>query len=328
MTGALEHEVLAGVNYQDVELTSSRAFLRQGVLNAFNPVYGNGVPSMAELDAVRGTTESESEYWGFYAHDQISWNNWIANFGVRVDDVSNSNNGVSQDVDATTIAAGLLYAFDNGLSPYVSYAESFEPQLGVDNVTGAALKPEEGEQFELGVKYQPAGSRSYVTLAYFDITQSNLPNPQGLPNAPSQQEGEASITGFEIEGVTVVELPVGDLKLNASASWLDAEDPNGQPFSSIPEEQASIWGEFSPTAMQDLRLGVGVRYLGDNESGSITTDGYTVADMMVGYDFENWSAMLNVRNLFDEEYYATCLARGDCFPGEERTVNLRVARRF
>ena len=328
MTGALEHEVLAGVNYQDVELTSSRAFLRQGVLNAFNPVYGNGVPSMAELDAVRGTTESESEYWGFYAHDQVSWNNWIANFGVRVDDVSNSNNGVSQDVDATTIAAGLLYAFDNGLSPYVSYAESFEPQLGVDNVTGDALKPEEGEQFELGVKYQPAGSRSYVTLAYFDITQSNLPNPQGLPNAPSQQEGEASITGFEIEGVTVVELPVGDLKLNASASWLDAEDPNGQPFSSIPEEQASIWGEFSPTAMQDLRLGVGVRYLGDNESGSITTDGYTVADMMVGYDFENWSAMLNVRNLFDEEYYATCLARGDCFPGEERTVNLRVARRF
>lgn len=349
MTGAFEHEILVGVNYQDIELTSSRAFIRTnalagagGTINAFTPSYGADLTAIrAGLEAARGAeTLSESEYWGFYAHDQISWNNWIANFGVRVDDVSNDTNGTGQDDDATTIAAGLLYAFDNGLSPYISYAESFNPVLGQDTVTNEPLKPEEGEQFELGLKYQPNGSRSFVTLAYFDITQSNLPNPQALQGSgvPSQQEGESTIKGFEIEGTTYLDLGLGELRIDAALSWLDAEDPNGLQFSSIPEEQVSVWGEFRPHALQDLRLGLGVRYLGNNKSfgvsavdGSlveIETDGYTVADMMIGYEFENWSAMLNVRNLFDEDFYATCLARGDCFPGEERTVNVRLARRF
>ena len=38
--------------------------------------------------------------------------------------------------------------------------------------------------------------------------------------------------------------------------------------------------------------------------------------------------VVNARNIMDEEYYGTCLARGDCFPGEQRTVVARVARRF
>jgi len=359
-TGSFEHEVLAGVNYQSVELTSSRAFLVQGALNVFDPfnnegvltprdaTYGNNVPSMADLDAARGFSETETEFWGFYAHDQISWNNWVANFGIRVDDatidsVSRAGPAVTtqnQDDNATTIAAGLLYAFDNGVSPYISYAESFNPVLGTDNVTNDPLKSEEGEQFEIGLKYQPAGSRAFVTLAYFDITQSNLPNPASLigGDIPSQQEGEAEIKGFEIEGTTYLDLGLGELRLDGAASWLDAEDPNGLQFASIPEEQFSVWGEFRPHALEDLRVGLGARYVGNNKSFGISvvdgslveieTDGYTVADMMIGYEFDNWSAMLNVRNLFDENYYATCLARGDCFPGEERTVNVRLARRF
>jgi len=346
-TGELDHEILVGVNYQNVELTSSRAFIRTsaldgpgGTINAFTPTYGANLTAIrAGLEAARAPeTQSDSEYWGFYAHNQVSWNNWIANFGVRVDDVTNETGGVSQDDSATTIAAGLLYAFDNGLSPYISYAESFEPVIGTDAITNGALNPQEGEQVEIGVKYQPVGTRSYVTLAYFDITQTNLPNPQALigANIPSQQEGEASITGFEIEGSTVFEMGIGELKLDVAASWLDTEDANGLKFSSIPEEQISLWGEFRPAAFDALRVGAGVRYAGENESVGlgqaglvqIVTDSYTVADLLVGYDFEDWSLALNVRNLFDEDYYATCLARGDCFPGEERTVNVRVARRF
>mgnify|MGYP003561821358 FL=1 len=70
-----------------------------------------------------------------------------------------------------------------------------------------------------------------MTLAYFDITQTNLPNPVALPTASSQQEGEASITGFEFEGVTTVETALGDLKLDAALTLLDTEDANGLPFS-------------------------------------------------------------------------------------------------
>ena len=87
-----------------------------------------------------------------------------------------------------------------------------------------------------------------------------------------------------------------------------------------------------------MRIGAGVRYVGERESNGVSvvngdivrivSDSYTLADLLIGYELEDWSVALNVRNLFDEAYYGSCLARGDCFPGEERTVNLRVAKRF
>ena len=38
----------------------------------------------------------------------------------------------SQESEATTYRAGLLYLFDNGLAPYASCATSFEPVIGTD----------------------------------------------------------------------------------------------------------------------------------------------------------------------------------------------------
>ncbi|GGE33906.1 ferrisiderophore receptor [Marinicauda pacifica] len=336
-TGGIEHEVLAGVNHQSIELTGSTAFLVQGTINAFDPVYGVGVPTAAELDAVRGSSESTDEYLGFYLNDQIDIGRFKFNAGVRFDDVENDNGAVTQSDDATTFAVGALYAFDNGLSPYVSFAQSFEPVIGTDAVTGDALKPREGEQIEVGLKYQP-GLRTYMTLAWFDIEQSNLSNPFGLPNAPSQQEGVANIQGLEFEFLTGFDTGLGDLTLEANASTLDTEDPNGLPLASVPEEQASVWATLRPAVLENVRLGAGVRYVGESESNgvsvvdgsqvTITTDSYTLFDLLAAYDFEQWSVALNVRNVFDEDYYAACLARGDCFPGEDRTINLRLSRTF
>lgn len=336
-TGAAEHEVLAGVNAQEIELSSSRAFLRQGVLNAFDPVYGDGRPSEAELDAVRVASESSTDYVGYYLSNQTDIGNWKLTAGVRYDEVDNDAGATTQSDSATTLAAGVLYAFENGLSPYVSYAESFEPVVGTDAITGDPLDPQEGEQVEVGLKFQP-NARTYLTLAAFDIEQSNLPNPAGLPNAPTQQEGVTEIQGVEFELLTSLDTALGDLGLEFNASRLDIEDPNGNPLPSVPETQASAWASLRPTALPDLRLGLGVRHLGENQSNGtsvvtgepvvITTDSVTLVDALVAYDFADWSAALNVRNAFDEDYYATCLARGDCFPGEERTVNLRLTRAF
>ncbi|XBQ16471.1 MAG: TonB-dependent siderophore receptor [Oceanicaulis sp.] len=331
-TGGLDHEVLIGVNAQDIELTQSRAFLRQGTLNAFNPVYGDGVPTAAELDAVRGASQTSTDYVGLYVNDQIEVGALRLTAGLRYDEVSNQTGGVSQDDDKLTFAAGALYAFDNGLSPYISYAESFEPVVGTDAFTSAQLKPREGEQVEIGVKFQPNAS-TLVTLAWFDIEQSNLPNPAGLPTAPSQQEGVSTISGLEVEALTAFDTGLGAATFEANFSVLDGEDPNGLPLASVPETLASVWGTIRPDALAGLRLGLGARYLGENESNAgggvrVVTGSATLLDALIAYDWADYSVQLNVRNLADEDYYATCLARGDCFPGEERSVNLRLSRSF
>ena len=74
--------------------------------------------------------------------------------------------------------------------------------------------------------------------------------------------------------------------------------------------------------------------MGENESNSaaanvqVKTDSYMIYDAMLGYQFPNWDLTLTMRNLTDKEYYSTCLARGDCFPGEARQIVGRAAYRF
>ncbi|HEX7048505.1 MAG TPA: TonB-dependent siderophore receptor [Gammaproteobacteria bacterium] len=342
-TGSLEHELMIGLQYQDVttenDLASAYALgydLATGQpdtvygdafwINLFNPQYGS-IPSADILDDyfIDGP-ETNTRDTGLYINDQISYDNWRFTAGVRFDDVSTDTGTVVQEDDAVSTSVGALYWFDSGFAPYVSYAESFTPVIGVDNVTQEPLKPQEGQQVEVGVKYQPVGSPTFITVAAFDIEQSNLSNPFALPNAPSQQEGVANIQGIEIESKT----QLGDFSLEVNASKLDTESAAGFQFASVPENQASAWLGYAPGSWQGFKAGIGLRYVGESFDGAddIRTPSYTLADLMVGYEMRDWDFRLNVRNAADKEYVATCLARGDCFWGERRTIVGTVVYRF
>ncbi|MEE4205240.1 MAG: TonB-dependent siderophore receptor [Erythrobacter sp.] len=331
-TGPIRHEVLAGINYQTVDTLLEAAFLsRPTAFNLLAPVYdGSEIPTQADFDAARGRSVNEIDSIGYYINNQMEIGDLVLNAGVRFDDLETGNGTTSQEDSATSVSFGALYRTPIGLNPYVSYAESFQAVVGNDQVTNQPLLPQEGEQIEVGLKFQPPGTRTYVTLAYFGIEQSNLPNPAGLPNAPSQQEGVARIDGFELEAQTAI----GDIYLDAAFSLLDTEDPAGLRFPSVPEVQGAAWASWRPSqgALAGFVLGGGVRYAEGNESRSgavlVEPDGYTVFDGLVGYDFDRYSITLNARNLFDSEFYGTCLARGDCFPGEVRTIQLRAGVRF
>jgi len=342
-TGPIEHEVLAGINYQTIDTLLEAAFLgRPTSFNLLAPVYdGSEIPQQGEFDAARGRSVNEIDSTGYYINNQMVIGDLVLNAGVRFDDLETGNGTTSQDDSATSVSFGALYRTSIGLNPFVSYAESFQAVVGNDTVTDEPLLPQEGEQIEIGLKFQPPGTRTYVTAAYFDIEQSNLPNPAGLPNAPTQQEGVAKIDGFEIEAQTAI----GDLYLDAAFSVLDTQDPDGVRFPSVPELQGSAWASWRPSsgALAGFVLGGGVRMAEGNESTGtaflpvndsaptpvvVETDGYTVFDGLIGYDFDRYSITLNARNLFDTEFYGTCLARGDCFPGEVRTIQLRIGAQF
>ncbi|HEX7029911.1 MAG TPA: TonB-dependent siderophore receptor [Gammaproteobacteria bacterium] len=342
-TGALDHELMIGLQYQDVTTENDLAnayalgydlatgqpdavYGDQFWINLFDPEYG-AFPSQDILDQffIDGP-EANTQDTGLYINDQISWKSWRFTAGVRFDDVSTDTGAAVQEDDAVSASVGALYWFDNGIAPYVSYAESFEPVIGVDNVTQEPLKPQEGEQTEIGIKFQPIGSHTFITVAAFDIEQSNLANPFALPDAPSQQEGIANIRGVEVESKT----QFGDFALEVNASRLDTENANGFQFASVPENQASAWLGYRPHFWPGFKTGLGVRYVGESFDGAddIRTPSYTLADFMIGYEMRDWDFRLNVRNAADKEYLATCLARGDCFWGERRTVVGTVAYRF
>lgn len=343
-TGELEHSILVGASHQNIDSRTDTLFLYGidfttfdfvgGLINVFDPVYGF-TPDLGDVS--RGA-DSNDRIYGVYVHDEITWGNWVVNAGVRFDEVDNevSYNGVSttSTESAASLSVSALYNFDNGLRVYANYSESFNPVVGTDTVTNEAFKPEEGQQYELGLKFQPSNTEHLFTAAIFDIELSNLSNPNSLVNAPSQQEGVSTVQGFESDIV----LNFGEVSIDAFFTILDSEDPDGNQRSSIPESKASLWFNYEPEAIEGLYTGVGVRYTGESESSGISaltgdtltyvTPNYTVLDLLVGYTVNDWDFSINVRNAADKEYYATCLARGDCFPGEVRSVSAKVSYQF
>lgn len=345
-TGMVSHEVLGGVNYQDVETYSERAFIyaRPTTFNIFNPVYdGSEVPTDAEFDAVRSRSEDKTVATDFYLTDQINVGNLVVNAGVRFSSVESEDAANDQEDEETPVTLGALYKTNFGLNPYVSYAESFRATVGTDVVTGASLKPRQGKQTEVGLKYQPPGSNSYVTVAYFDLEEDNLVD--FVAGGRTQPGLSVETDGVEIEA----RVSWDDFALDFDFRHLDAKDVDESGVAvtrpSLPENAGSIWASWEPRAgsLTGLRVGAGARYASENESNGTTflaangfspmpnrvvTDGYTVFDAMIGYEFDSFDFTLNIRNIADKEFYATCLSRGDCFAGEQRTIVGSIAKRF
>ena len=335
-TGSVGHELMIGVQYQDVETDTDSAYLfalgydfatggpdatfgDRYWLNLFEPQYTGDIPDQAVIDTFfSDSPSSTTRDFGIYVNDQIDLGRLGISVGVRHDRVETRSAAATQRDDATSFSVGALYAFDAGFAPYVNYAESFEPVVGTDTLTGEPLKPREGEQVEVGLKYQPPGSRAFVTLAWFDIRESNLSNPNAIVGANSQQEGVSNVDGAEFEAL----LPIGDFSFELNASHVKTANPNGFSFASVPENQASAWMEWTPAAWAGFKSGFGIRYVGESQNGtdSLETPSYTLLDFMVGYRTGDWRFQVNAHNLTDKEYIATCLGRGDCFLGEKRTV--------
>ncbi len=177
-----------------------------------------------------------SRQTGIYIQDQLAYKNWRLLIGGRYDwvkndvDVNFPNNANDADKSAEDFSGrvGLVYKFDNGLSPYVSYSESFNLVASTD-AEGNLFDPEKAKQYEVGVKYEPQNMDGFISLALFDLTKDDYVITEYdafNSNGVSRQVGEVNSTGVEIEaGLELSE----QLKLSAAYSYVDAritESPN------------------------------------------------------------------------------------------------------
>ncbi|MBJ3950949.1 TonB-dependent receptor, partial [Salmonella enterica subsp. enterica serovar Kentucky] len=148
-----------------------------GTINPFNPIYGNYTPIDESSAADRTITKEQAS---LYAQYQIKLDQqWIGLIGGRMDWVDTENESQknmqrkSRSDAEFSFNAGLMYLASNGVSPYLSYSQSFDVLSTIDSATGELYKPLKGEQTEVGVKYQPEFYDGYINLAWFDITQQN-----------------------------------------------------------------------------------------------------------------------------------------------------------
>ncbi|CAM3187984.1 iron complex outermembrane recepter protein [Pseudomonas gessardii] len=332
-TGPLQHTLLLGGDYQHAVINQDSASGPATPLNVYDPVYGTFDPSVIRLTA---SPEQRVMQQGLYAQDQIKYEQWLLTLGLRKDwAASQAQGSARQKDDKVTGRAGLTYLFDNGIAPYLSYSESFQPQVGLNRRTLEPYVPLKGKQWELGVKYQPVGSNSLYTAAVYDIREQNRRMPDPLDAMNTLQSGETRARGLELEALVAV---TPDWDLIGTYSYTDTTVIKGSPaeqgkrLASVPENMASVWSQhrFSIGDISGFSVGAGVRYVGTSWDGAdrLKTPSTTLVDAMLGYRYQNWNLTLNATNLEDKTYYTTCLARGDCFIGNRRTLVGTLAYNF
>ncbi|WP_217495392.1 TonB-dependent siderophore receptor [Halofilum ochraceum] len=331
-TDRTENTLLLGLDYQDLEKQGEQAnlFGTFGTIDLFDPQYGNFTPpSGAQIM----DQHINKEQIGLYAQNQLRIDDrWVLLAGARHDqaDVSDRVSGQEADVDETSLSAGLMYIADNGLNPYLSYTESFEPIAGTDQ-NGDLYDPIQGRQLEAGVKYAPRHLDGYVTAAAYRIEEENTLATTG--GGAQAQVGERNTDGFEIESVayfteqlqaTLAYTYNDSVTRNTATSGSEARAPL------IPRNMASVWLDYAfDNAAPGLKIGGGVRYNGESEDKfrDVTVPSYTVLDLMARYDFgANWSAQVNVNNATDEEYVASCDYW--CYYGAQRRYQASVSYRW
>ncbi len=347
--GATDHTVLTGLDYQkrdtDADWSYGSGF---AAINPFDPVYGSSGTVVPYQD-----NDRELEQTGVYLQDQVALDHWRVTLGGRYDwvDIDNTSDYLltgsstrqSKDDEQFSGRAALMYLFDNGVAPYVSYSESFSPSANLDE-NGDLLDATEAEQYELGLKYQPVGTADRYSVAVFQIDQDNVANLiQTEGNNPSYYRpiGKVRSQGLELEAATRV---TQNVTLQASYTYTDVEvqksttGTEGKTPVATPEHMASAWGsyEFLDGVLNSLRTGLGVRYIGTswaNESNTLKVPHYTVVDASIKYDLANVglkgvTAQLNANNLFDKDYVGACYSEYRCYYGAERSVKATVTYDF
>ncbi|MGF1712672.1 TonB-dependent siderophore receptor [Vibrio kagoshimensis] len=354
-TGVVEHTLLAGIDYQSIDIDSkdyaADPIIGDGnsmlpipgvgnvpnpIFNVFNPSYSSNVAllnpaTFAELDeSDRQTTKTKNNQLGLYLQNQMMIaDKWAVQLGVRYDDsrnkTHNTTTGAKTKVDNEewTTNFGVAYLMDSGFTPYASYAQSFNPIIQLDK-NGDPAKPERGQQYEVGLKYQPRSFNGYFNIAAFEVSKENLARQVG---GQLTQIGEVRNRGVELEAVANV---TEALTLIGNVSFIDSEiteDANsnyvGNTPSQIADQLASAWANyrFLNGPLDGLTIGAGARYVGDSYADNLETNkvpSYTLFDATVSYRIEDYKFQVAAKNLADKEYIATCDYY--CFYGDRRNV--------
>lgn len=324
-TGAVRHRVLAGLDllrYRSTGEDSGDSPVSEGGTLAPIDIYAPQYDAAYAIPAYTPIAPSGITQAGLYLQDQMTWGPWTVVAGLRHDRSKNWEQGAADRLDrANSRRLGAMLAMANGVVPYVSYSESFEPQANTN--AGQRLDPLRGEQWEAGVKFEPADARWRAQAAVYELREKA--RTVEISPIVVLQTGQTRNSGLELEWVGRA---TPQLDINASYTYtkIDAQ------LVAAPRHRASVWGSyrFALGGLAGFSAGAGVRHAGSFTDGvdTPTTPSMTLFDAMLAWEGPSWRLALNVSNLADRQYFSNCWSWGECSYGAARNVSLTTSHRF
>lgn len=342
-TGELQHKLLFGVDYQRLNYGETQGMGSAPSLSIHNPDYTAAIAVPAQSISARQVVDQT----GLYLQDQVQWGSltWLG--GLRQDWAGNNRTNrltdseINQSDRAFTWRTGFVYQFDNGVAPYVSYSRSFQPVADAD-AQGKLFKPTSGEQVEAGVKYQPPGSKAFVTAALYQINQRNVLTTDPNNTNYSIQTGEVRTRGVELEAHASLSRSLDVIASYTRTDAVNVRSTTAQGLhpTYMPDQSAGLWANYTihEGSLAGLSLSAGARYAGRSwvdAANTMRVPDYTLLDAAVRYDLgranpalRGVKLALNVSNLTDKTYVSACATATKCFYGAGRTARATMTYRW
>ncbi|AOA59810.1 TonB-dependent receptor [Acinetobacter larvae] len=356
-TGWLKHKIVTGLERQtqsrdlnigdpniDPDLNTggqNHVYPAGGVLPSGN-IYAGSLALHYDGDSPREYFRiSDWETRSVYFSDTLSIHEqWSLLLGLRKFDYENKNYFVSGKLrnhyreKPLSPTAALLFYPNKNTTLYASYVEALDDGGYVGSTYAnayAQLSPLESKQYELGLKAEYQNWA--LTSALFRIEKG-----MGYANAENYYiaDGQVTYDGFELAGHYQ---PTPSLRLNASATFLDAEYKEaeaqliGNRPAAVARIQANLGAEQKIEAIPGLKLHGNVQYIGSqyiDAANRLKVPTFEVVNIGLSYRVPLGEQQLTYRaeinNLFDKKYWlASSNALSVAAP---RTLSLNIKYDF
>jgi iron complex outermembrane receptor protein len=348
--GNMRNEVLFGGDGQYRTIYRDN-LIRQATpsFDFYNPVYGLIGPGTTISPPDSAQTDKLGQ-WSMFFQDTLHLSDRFSVVGgvcyTDYDQIAGkgrpfvTNTNVS--ADEVLPLGGAIFKLTDQVSLYASYTQSLKPNSTIAPLAGAAgvvldanIAPEEGTQYETGLKFD-LNKRISGTIAVYDIEKRNVLVVSGVDPVTNtnlyRTAGKVRSRGLELD---VTGQLTDNWSMIGSYAYTDARvtrDPTltGKELPNVALDTASLYlvYDFGTALPGRLRLGGGARYVGDrpgDPANSFYMPSYTVADVFATYETKVQTFpviyQFNVKNLFDKVYYTTS-------SGNNLNVAMGDARRF
>ncbi|NOU22925.1 MAG: TonB-dependent receptor [Methyloglobulus sp.] len=333
-TGPLKHTLLFGGDYYKYDVNFISLAFGNSEIDFLNPIHP---ATPAKRDPANDyNAQNVIDNYGLYFQDQIELPYHIhvmggiryqyvhSQFNIQYPNVKGQDSALEPPLtaDAVTPRVGILWQPQKWFSVYGNYVEGFGVNSGQTYPDRKSVPPTSAEQWEIGAKTELFDGRFRATLAYYDLTKTNIAT--GHPNPVLAAQGFSKVTGaarsrgpeIDIQGEILPGWNVIATYTNTDARITKSNNGDlGDRFYNVPRNMGTVWTtyEFQKGLLNGLKLGGGVTMQdslvgGFDRTSQARIPGFATVNMMAGYSFSvgksKITAQLNIDNLLDKTYYS------------------------
>lgn len=348
-TASIQHDITTGLEYREDDMSSYQESTAGPILNLNNPTYN--IPLTGYSLRFNRFPNSHIKNSAISLQDEITFNEHLKAFlGLRYENYRAQSKTLTTTgttysktkADNLTPRLGLSYNITPSATAYINYSESFTPNAGTDR-QNQNFKPERGQSWETGLKFDLLDNTLQVTAAAFHINKENVltadPLNQTFPNATQYKvtAGEVRSQGFELNINGQIN---PNLRVSSYASYTDAKVTKdntiavGRELPNSAKFRAGLLSMYQFSGMfENLSIGTNLQYVSSLYSSTNTAryklPSYTTVDLLTSYNINSaLTAKFSVKNLFNKTYYDRPWTDTIVYPGAPITAQLSLDFKF